>query len=218
MSTSTSSDFVLLFHLSRCFSAFSAFFAVSLFAQRFLFWLPLFITRVCVCVRERDCHCTLLLAAILAVVVCRPKMRLNSKVATWDEFFFPVLFHSLSLFLCQFLGAVRTGAFIRRLSWQLTHTHTRTLEAPFCCQLCVLSALRRFRLVLALALAIYSAVCCDFVAFCYCRWQLAWSGVTGHGSVCLRSHFTVLTSQLIDRFPIVFHAPLPHTRLRADFN
>lgn len=101
-----------------------------------------YLLRACVCVWERDCHCTLLLAAILAVVVCRPKMRLNSKVATWDEFFFPALFHSLSLSLLLSFSV----SFGRSADWRFhpaavmathTHTHTHTRGAILLPTLCV---------------------------------------------------------------------------------
>lgn len=68
---------------------------------------------------------------------------------------------SLSIF-----GRSATGVFIWRLPWQ--HTHTCILQAPFCCQLwCVCCLpLGGFGSLWLLALAIYSAVCCDFATFC----------------------------------------------------
>lgn len=124
------------------------------------------------------------------VCCCPPKMRLNTKVATWDELSLPSFFLSLSfslllfpfIFLSPFLspsccssvslsifGRSATGVFIWRLPWQHTHTHAysrRHFVANFGVCVCVLSAFRRFWLTLALALAIYSAVCCDFATFC----------------------------------------------------
>lgn len=169
------------------------------------------------------------------VCCCPPKMRLNRKVATWDELSFPssllplFLCHflavSLLLSLCPFLGAVRL-AFSSGGCHGNTHTYTRILQAPFCCQVwcvfvCVLSAFRRAWLVLALALAIYSAVCCDPTSFCgFSTVVDSQTGCAGIGlrpggqrsCLCVACHifvlFAFLTCSLIDRLRPFLLSPI----------
>lgn len=106
------------------------------------------------------------------------------------------------------------------------HTHTRILQAPFCCQVwcvfvCVLSAFRRAWLVLALALAIYSAVCCDPTSFCgFSTVVDSQTGCAGIGlrpggqrsCLCVACHifvlFAFLTCSLIDRLRPFLLSPI----------
>lgn len=148
--TSTSSDSCVIIPFVA-----AAFLVFSLFL--FLFWLlkcaPLFIVEchyvsVCLCL----CVWLPLHSAIGGhfVCCCPPKMRLNRKVATWDELSFPssllplflCRFLAVSLSsLCPFLGAVRL-AFSSGGCHGNTHTHThaysrRHFVAKFGVCLCV---------------------------------------------------------------------------------